>query len=506
MEVGGETATIRGMVQRLRFALCALFCGLGTVFAQDEPAGDVGAVIGVDPKSLTASELYEQGRQAYSRQEFPLAEALLLELIASYGQNAELKEAIDKVKPLVALAQLRQKKFEEALPSIESAIEAGGMPPEVVAELEFWRGLCLMQIGSYVPAQHAFGEFYQKYHGKEGRTRKELMRAHEALLLFAAAYVAKDEKEYGELIAMLNHVLPKLRLESKEAAARATVLLMHSLVESEQFDEAFELVKVQFQDLEAVTQLIALQSMALQVGSNYLEQGEYYKAIACLQRIWLRDRLLRHQRDRLADLEEKMEILQSRRGMQDFVFQYDGMIRRVTLEIEAFEKIEDYDAALRLRLANAFVGLQRYWEAALVLEDMLVNMPRGPIVEQASLSWIQCWMQCARWDKAVAAADIYLEKFDNSDQDERVPTVLMLKADSYREMPERAKAREVYAEVVERFPTGTLAPRALFMQGILYLEDDENDKAIAAFDEVRERFGSNGIAEDAHYWKGMASS
>ncbi|MEM9481435.1 MAG: tetratricopeptide repeat protein, partial [Verrucomicrobiota bacterium] len=119
---------------------------------------------------------------------------------------------------------------------------------------------------------------------------------------------------------------------------------------------------------------------------------------------------------------------------------------------------------------------------------------------------IQCWMQCARWDKAVAAADIYLEKFDNSDQDERVPTVLMLKADSYREMPERAKALEVYAEVVERFPTGTLAPRALFMQGILFLEDDENDKAIAAFDEVRERFRSHGIAEDAHYWKGMASS
>ncbi len=500
-------ATIAAMSLLVRVVMVlAVLGGGGVLHAQDDPAAPGGAApaAGVDPKSLTASELYDQGRAAYANGEFALCEALLSELVASYGQNPDLKKGIDAVRPLIALAQVRQKKFGEALPSIEETLKMPELPSAVVSELEFWKGLCFMQLQSYTESQIAFGEFYKKHYESKKRSRRDFMRAHEALILFAVGYVMQGN--HSEAADFLLWQLPKLRRESKEAGARATVLLLHSLMQSNRLDDALELIKVQFADLSEVTQLISLQSMALEVGSKFLEQGEYYKAIACLQRIWQRDRLLRHQRDRLAELEEKLEILKRRRGMEDFVFQYEGVIRRVNLELEAFEKVVDYDAALRLRLANAFVGMQRYWEAALVLEDMLVNMPAGPVVEQASLSWIQSWMQCERWDKAIEAADIYLAKFENSDQDDRVPLVLMMKGDAFRKIPDKEKARAVYGEVVERFPTGNLAPRALFMQGILFLEEDKNDEAVAIFADVRKRFSKHPMAEDAHYWTGMAHS
>ncbi len=494
---------MRSPLQSLAVSVVLLLGG-ASAFAQDDPKQPAagGGVTPVAGGGLTATELYDEGLKAFNEGRWTDAEQRFTQLLEEYGQNEEAKEAISKLKPMIALSRVRAKKFADALPVIEEVLALKTSSPELTSELFFWRGLCLMQTKQFVDAQIALGEFYKAYYYR--KQNRNLTRCHEALILFAVGYTLQGD--HAGAVEFMTWQLPKLRRESREAAARVTVLLLYSLMEGEQYDDALKFVREQFEDIEQVTQLISFQSLALELGSTFLEREEYHKAIACLQRIWKRDRLLRHQEERLADLEEKVAILKQRRGMEDFVFRYDGMVRRTRLEVEKFKTIENFDSALRLRLATAFTGLERYREAALIMEDMLENMPPDPVVEGASISLIQSWMQIERWPKAVEAADSYLEHFNNNDQNDRVPLVLLLKGNSLQSDGKLSEAFDVFGEIVERFPTGDFAPRAVFMQGIVKLNLDENKAGVALFKQVQKKFPKHPIAEDALYWEGMAYS
>ena len=74
----------------------------------------------------------------------------------------------------------------------------------------------------------------------------------------------------------------------------------------------------------------------------------------------------------------------------------------------------------------AYQGLERYTEAALIMEEMLVTMPPDPVVEKATLSQIQCWMEVRRWPMAVKASERYEEIFGA--EGASLATVLFLKA------------------------------------------------------------------------------
>jgi TolA-binding protein len=457
-------------------------------------------VVEVEPPPLTASELYEKGIAAFDAGKWQEAEESFTQLQEDYGTNAEVQAALVEIKPLLALAKVRGKNFSDAIPLIEECLLMDTVKDELKSELKFWLGLCFMQTQRHIEAQITFGEFYKHHYPQ----RPHITRCHESLILFGVAYTIQGQ--HSDAADFFAWQMPKLRRESPEAAARVTVLLLYSLLEGERYDEALTFVREQFEDIEQVTQLISFQSLALELGSQFLEHEEYHKAIACLQRVWLRERLITHQEARLAELEQRLAILKERDGMQDFVFQYDGMVRRTRLELENFKGIDNFDSALRLRLATAFMGLERYREAALIMENMLLTMEPDPVVESAAISLIQCWMQIENWPKAVQAADMYLSIFDNNDQNDRVPLVLLLKGNSLKDDLKRDEAYAVFGDIVTRFPTGDYAPRALFMQGIVKLNLDENGAGIALFKETQKRYPKHPITEDAAYWEGMAYS
>lgn len=477
-------------LQEKLFALLLYAAALTGALAQDPPAD----------AALTAGELYEKGHAAFNEGQWEEAETLFTQLQDDYGTNPDVQAALKEIKPLIALSRVRLKEFNGALPVIEECLAMDSVDDELKSELKFWQGLCFMQAKRHIEAQMAFGEFYKSHHD----VGQQLARCHEALILFGVGYTVQGQ--HAEGANFFKWQLPKLRRESPEAAARVTVLLLYSLLEGERYDEALTFVKDQFENIEQVTQLISFQSLALELGSRFLELGENHKAIACLQRIWMRERLLAHQQERLDDLEEKLAILKQRPGMDVFVFQYDGMVRRTKLELENFKGIENFDSALRLRLATAFMGLERFREAAIIMEDMLRNMEPDPVVESAAISLIQCWLQIENWPKAVEAADLYLSLFENNDQNENVPLVLLLKGTALKDDLKLDEAYTVFGDIVSRFPTGDFAPRALFMQGIVKLNQDENGSAVAIFKQVQKTFASHPIAEDAGYWEGMAYS
>ncbi len=475
-----------------RVGLAASGIAISGLVAQEDPAPAPAA-------GRTAGELLGDARAAFEAADFEAADALFTEFVETYRDEPQVAAAIEEIKVLRALAKLRLKKFAAALPLVDASLADPDTPPEVVDQLAFWRGLCLMQGAGYRAAQVAFGEFY-----RDRKTRPEQRsRCHEALLLFAACDTLAGR--HADAADFLSWQMPRLRRESAEAAARATVMLLYSLLEGGRLDAALSFVLEQYGDIASVTQLVSFQSLTLELGSRFLDAGEYHKAIACLQRVWKRDRLLEHQRERLADLEAKLEILRAR-GLEDFVFQYDGMRRRVASELEGFVGVADFDAALRLRLASAFQGLGRYREAALVLEDMLETMEPSETVAGATVTLIQCWMEVGRWPRAVAAADTFVERLGEGAGAAQLPVVSFLKGRALHSAGENVQALEVFRDVYRRFPDSPVAGNALFMQGIVLLALERNDEGIALFRDMRRELPGHPLGDDAFYWQGMGHS
>ncbi len=458
---------------------------------ETETADSTGAAI----ETEGPAQLLERGRVAFAANDFLVAEEALEKFIIDYGEAEEAKEAVRVHRPMLAISKVGLKKFAEALKWIDLSLKDPKLDARLGDELNFWRGICLMTGGELVDAQHAFGAYWAD-------ESHQAFKRYEALLLFATLYIQQgfpiDAADF------LEDQQPKIRESAPEAAGRAVVLELYARLQSEQPDKALAVIRREYDSMESMTQVISFQSLALQLGSTFLENENWYDAIICMQRIWPAEKLIEAQGDRVKEIEERIALLEKRENAQGVVFQLKAILKRVERELENFRKMENFDSALQLRLAMAYQGLGRYREAALIMEEMLAVMPPDPVVESATLAQLQCWMEIKRWPKAVAAAEQYEKVF--GEEGKFLPTVLFLKAEALREDQQYGTAQLAYGDLVERFPEDDFAAKALFMQGFLYLQQDDNEGALYQFDQVQRKYPESPMAQDADYWTGQAFS
>ncbi len=451
------------------------------------------------PGAFTSVELLAKARQAFRQSDFPVAEAYFLAFERDYGAEPQVAEVMEQNKPLIALCMIANGKIAEAIPYIEVSITHPNLPADILEELTFWLAIHSMQTGEYRIAQEWFGKFY---------SRKDFSgpKRAEAVVMFGTCYVLQG---YHRTAAeFFEAQIPKLQSSeaAREFAGRAIVMRLHSLLQAENYDGALQLVRDSYPKIGDISQIISFQTLSLQLGSKLMETDRFHDAIACLQRIWNRDRLLKHQRARLADLKAQRDGWMQDPRRQSAVFQLDGMIKRVEREIVNFEGIQEFDAALRFRLAMCFQSLERYREAALIMEDMLQSMETSSVVESASVAVIQCWMQLERWPKALTATENYLLAYGDDATNKNLPRVFFMQADALAQMQRLDEASFTYSQIVDLFPDSDLKPKALFMQGFLSLQMDLNETAIALFDRFLAEHEGHSQEQDAFYWKGMALS
>jgi TolA-binding protein len=420
-----------------------------------------------------------------------------------------MAETVRRIRPLLVTARLRQRKYENTSSLLEEVLQDSQLDPVAADELAFWRGLCHLQNGDPSTARQAFADYYHgKFPGVDAlpatAQRVRAGRRAETLLLQASCLL--QENTPAAAAAFLSTHIPTLRHQKLiEAAGRATVLQLHALMEAGHEAEALTLVRETHPRLHEITQVVAFQVLSLQLGSRLLETGRPHDAILCLQRIWPRETILKHQIAAHNRFTSQLEKARKSPDEDALVFQLESLLKRLDREIDSFKTIENFDSALRFRVAAAYRDLGRHREAALVLDDMLARLPPDPVVEKAALSLIQCWMQTERWPRAVAAAEAYLAAFTRPDNPD-VPVVRHLQASALHANHQSNAAELEFAGVHQRHPDHPLAPRALFMEGICLLEQNLNREALDAFAETAQRFPKSDVLEDCSYWSGMAMS
>jgi len=488
------------------FLLGSAVC-LASLHAQEAKPQRDGPMItaSANDQGLTAEELAVNADHLYVAGKYAEALALYRKFIESFGEAKEAQAAIRMMRYPIAMCLFHLKKLPEAVEAIDEALKTE--PPldtSVQQELWFWKGVCLLQ-DDPEQARAALEKFLTMFPPTAERDFSYIRqfpateKIPEAKLMIGATYFGQEK--FAEGAAYLAKIKPGLIPVNR---GRATVLELRCLVEAQDYDSALKLAMQEYPNMGDLVQLITFQTLVLQLGSLYLEKGDYRAAIICLQRIWDSDRLLKHQRASLEDLESRLAAAQANPKGDPYVgFLLNQLIGGVKREIKNFEKIPNFDSALRMRLAYAFQKMERYRECALVLEAMLRDMPPDPVVESASVNVVQCWSVIEDWRKAVEAAQLFVDKFPDSPS---VPFVLYLEAGALEKLFHFDASIICYDDILKKYPKSEYAPRALFMQGFTCLLAERYKEGIADFERFQQQYPQHEMADAAAYWHGMGFS
>lgn len=462
-------------------------------------------------QNLTADEMRNKANQHLEKAEWKEAAAQLDELLTSFGSAEALRERLPFIRYDLAIALLQSGQFEEALPVIREALT--GDPPLKTGqqrELMFWEGVCLMQEEKYPEARASLEKFIAMFpvlsldNPAWRRQNPDAAKVPEARLLIGGAWLL--EGKFAEGADYLEEISPGLLPENEGRAAILRLYALLSAAESNpsQLDAARDLVVARFPKLTDLTQLAAFQTMTLELGASFLERENPREAIRCLQRVWPRERVLRRQEERLQELRGRAQALDAdpeADAYQKFLLRQ--MIVKVERELANFSEMEEFDAALRLRLASAYSAMERYRETSLVLEEMLDRMDPSPVVESASSSLVQSWGAIERWPKVIEASEKFESKFPES---ALLPQVLYLRGVAAQKDARYAEAEAAFSLIEKQFPDSEFAPRARFQMGFTQLLAEENPAAIETFESFPKDFPKHEFRETSLYWLGMAYS
>lgn len=458
----------------------------------------------LQPQGLTAQEYYANAERLFVDGKYREAADLYKQLLTDFGQSKEAAEAIRNIRCRHAMCYVHMKKFGDAIEPIQIALQQ--QPPfqtSEIQELQFWLGVANLEEKNFTEAREALEKFLALFPPGAERNPayiqqyRSAMKIPEARILIGSAWLL-DEK-YKEAAAYYESIKAGMIPENR---SRAVILQLYSLLEDDQNEAAMKVIEEEFLRMGDLIQLVTFQSLTLELGNRWLEAGEYRKAITCLQRVWPSDRLLKHQQARLEDLHRRLQAAEATpKGDPYTKFLLAQLIQKVKREVENFQKIESFDAALRLRLATAYQAMKRYREAALILEDMLERMPPDKIVERASANLVQAWFEAERWPKVAEAAKAFAAKFPDSSSLPMVEYLAGIAAQKDLRFDESIATFDQIQKGDSDF-----APRALFMKGFTLLLAEKNQEAIEAFEKFRKKYPSHELGEAAAYWRGMGYS
>ncbi len=443
----------------------------------------------------SAGELLTQGEAAFNAGNWNAAADAFLEFLTNFTGLDGTASAVTKVKPLLAICYVRMGQFDQAMPLLEECLKMTDLDPKQRVDLVFFAGLSSLRTGKADAARKYLGEIFTD-------NKVERSRRMESLVLGGMSYVI--EKNWKETISFFRRYGEEIAAYSPEAGARANILTLHAMMQEKQWNDAVELARKIHSRIDEVRQVVTFSSMMIELGGQFFDDGEYYKAITLLRQVPAKADIERLQNSRLAEAELDLKIAKDTRNPVR-ASQVQASVDEMKKELEAFAKLPQFDSSARLRLAGAYFQLNRVREGSLILDQMVRQMQPDAVVESATASLIRGWMTLERYPRAVRSADLYLERCTSLPETPNLADVMFFRAQAIEGQFQYRDASDAYMEVATKFADKPIAARARFMAGYNILQLENYKEAGALLDQQLKGLKKDDeMYEHVIFWRAMA--
>ncbi|GAB4239083.1 MAG: hypothetical protein OHK005_00180 [Candidatus Methylacidiphilales bacterium] len=435
----------------------------------------------------TAEATVNQGLTAFNRGDFTAAEQAFSDFLRNFGANPQAQPYLERVMSLLAFSQIRQRKFTEAVESTTAFLKKFPEAP-AAEELSFWQGFALFRADppDLAKATAALDGFVQKY-PKSSKVPDALMAKGAALM---------QQEKWKEAATLFQDLAVK---GPDRVKGKAQILAFFSLIEAGN-PEAAAAWGAQIDPRSPDFHSVAAYSLLhLRLGDEFAEADRHRDALRVLQRVWPSGRVFAWQKDRLIQLRQQLDRAKATKS--DEVIELEDQIGQVERELAQLEKMPDYDTALQMRIAQAFIRLERHREAALVLAEAKAKLPDSKLLEQANFQYLICLQEIGHYPLLVTEATEFLEKYPKSEQ---APWALYLRGEAYQRLQRFDLAHDDFKRVAEQYRTFPQRERAAFLVGYTLMMQDRNIEALAVLGRHDQEFPTGQMRETAAYWAAMA--
>jgi tetratricopeptide (TPR) repeat protein len=170
--------------------------------------------------------------------------------------------------------------------------------------------------------------------------------------------------------------------------------------------------------LDLVDNLAGLNLLSLQLGDALIKGGDKAGALAAFRNISTRDALVGEQKKRNSALERALERLQAlprpSATEADSIRRLSSRLAQAKASLEQVEKLPNFDATLRYRLAYTFQERGGVWEAALLYEDLIANHPDSAERENAYFGLVRAYADAGRFDKVRESVERFTRAYPGS--------------------------------------------------------------------------------------------
>ncbi len=478
----------------------------GFQFAHAEETGTASTAL----ESATGDELFAMANKFFEEKNFQGALQAYNLFQIEYGSAPESVVANYNMLYPIAISHVYLSDFASAVTAINEALEKEPPNPQTKLspaqrqDLAFWLGISEFQIKNYPAAREALAKFIALFlPGSEKSTsyiRKNpaAARIGEARSMIGISYILEGTfREAADYYAKLKPTL------SPDARGRAVIFELYALEQLGDFDAAMKVVAEEYPNMGDIAQLISFQTLTLRLGNHWFKRGEFRKTIMCLQRVWTFDRLIKHQETRMEDLKSKLKAAEANTGDPYAKILYSRLVGEVGRELENFRKIANFDVSLRFRLAISYLQMKRYREAALIMDNMIDELPQNEMTEQAAINTIRCWSALGDLPNTIKSAQKFVKLFPKSNQ---IPEVCFMEADAILALMRYDEASIAYLKLAEEFQDRPRGREARFMSAFALLQGGKNMEAAEAFRDFLRLHPRHARVESATYWHAMCYS
>lgn len=470
-----------------RWILCVLFFCLHPLLAQQKLENSTSS-----SQQLTAEELLQAADRCFKTQQYTEAANLYREFLEQYKSSQEVKPYLPNIRAHTVISLAKAGEPASALEYWQKDDLSALKAPQL--QLAWLVAICQGQFAAeeYDSARDLLGQIFQ-HPAAEEKQRQEVL--HLAFQSFGA------EGNWDEGIQFYQKHRATFSKASAEIVVSSRLFYLHALVQSEQLElAAKELLQFEVPSYQSKTWL-QTQSLRWQLAVPLIDQEQWELAMQLLIAIRPHQEILHKLEKTIADIERKLP--EDDTAQDPISDELRKQHQEYTELQKAFEAFENFDAIVRLRLANCFQALERHREAAFILDHMIRQMPASEITESGCASLIRLWILQDRWSRAIRCAELYEQRFETFEKKTHHPEILFLKGQAYQGLGHFQEAAKTFAQIQEQFPDHEWAHQARFLEAHQYLHLHQEEDAIARFSAMQSSAPTE-LKEEVSYWLGMS--
>ena len=425
-------------------------------------------------EGLTFKDSLQACIEAIGSGDLQTAADLFQSLEQTFGAESEYltEEAQRRILPLKGLAELGAGRFQQAATTLDKLATEYPQTIQSNPALLYGWARAHKGTGNYGEARNALDLYIRRVAGT--------LEAHLAVLEKTELYFIDGllEEGIGEVDTFADSTAPdSLKMQGHLKAIQASL-------DQGQLEQATRRMLDTRWSITTMPELAQLAFSALRCGENAMARGRYSDALKLFQLVPPKSQLIRLQREKLDDLEQRIlsgrrrALLSTNRHQQQYLARLQLQLQQ---QLEALQTADDYTPTFFLHRGQCLLFDGQFHRAWLVFEYISLNEDYpSSIREEAHYRWVVTAHQLQDWEEALTIARNFVERYPES---KLAPQALYLIAKAHLEQRRYPESNEVLTDLIENFPEHTLHGRWLFTRGF-------NQVVLEAYDEARSDFAT----------------